>query len=129
MYMSLVLAQALAKGTREYGDSWRRRAHPVDPPGSRSQTQGADSTENMSRHKSPVDLITNHHNTCGARRAHRRTCWSCAIMRAGFIAQASAEGLRPYLQNLYQTRLTVLHSVTAAFVSGYHDGLSDGKPA
>ena len=50
-------------------------------------------------------------------------------MCAGVIAQAGAEGLRPYLQNLYQTRLALLQSVSAAFVLGYHDGLSDRKTA
>ena len=54
---------------------------------------------------------------------------SRSVMFAGFIAQAGAEGLRPYLQNLYHTRLALVQSVTAAFVSGYHDGLSEGKIA
>ena len=48
VHMSLLCAQALKEGTREYGESWRRRAELMDPPASTAQTQGADSTENMS---------------------------------------------------------------------------------
>ena len=47
-----ICQQALTDGMREYGDSWRRRAQPLDTSEGSVQTSGADSAENLSKQPS-----------------------------------------------------------------------------